>query len=96
MKISEIQRGASNVSLTAKVIDISERREVQTRFGKRSVADVLIEDDSGQISMSLWEDKIDAVSVGDTVDISGAYVTEFKQKLQLNIPKTGKLEVIKE
>ena len=96
MKISEIQRGTNNVSIQAKVIDISERREVQTRFGKRSVSDVLIEDDSGQISLSLWEDKIDAVSVGDTISIEGAYVTEFKQKLQLNIPKTGKLEVVKE
>ncbi len=96
MKIAEIQRGTNNVSVQAKVIDISEKREVQTRFGKKFVADALIEDDSGQITVSLWEEKIDAISVGDTVNIEGAYVTEFKQKLQLNIPRAGKIEVTKE
>lgn len=35
MKISEINRSMSNVSIEAKVIDISEPREVQTRYGKR-------------------------------------------------------------
>jgi replication factor A1 len=93
MKISEIQRGSNNVSLTAKVIDVSEKREVNTRFGKRKVADVLLEDETGQISLTLWEDKIDSVRVGDTVTIEGAFVTTFKDKMQINIPKMGKLEV---
>lgn len=92
MKIGEIKRGMNNVDVQAKVIDISEKREVQTRFGKKSVADALLEDETGQITMSLWEDKIDSVAVGDTVSIGGAYVTEFKQKLQLNVPRNGKIE----
>jgi replication factor A1 len=96
MKIAELAKGMSGVSLQAKVIDISEKREVQTRYGRRTVADVLLEDDSGQITLSLWEDKIDAVSVGDTLNITGAFVTEFKQKMQLNVPRTGKIEIVKE
>lgn len=96
MKISEIQRGTNNISLTAKVVDISEKREVNTRFGKRHVADILLEDDTGQISLTLWEEKIDSVSVGDTVNIEGAFVTTFRDKIQLNIPRNGKLEVVKE
>lgn len=96
MKISEIKQGTSNISLQAKVIDVSEKREVQTRFGKRSVADILLEDDSGQISLTLWEEKIDSVSVGDTVNIEGGFVTSFKEKLQLNVPRSGKMEVVKE
>lgn len=96
MKIDEIKRGMSNITLQAKVIDISERREVQTRYGKRSVADALLEDDTGQISLSLWEDKIDAIAVGDTINITGAFTTEFRDKLQLNVPRTGKIEIIKE
>ncbi len=46
--------------------------------------------------MSLWEDQIKAVAIGDTVTINGAYVTEFREKLQLSIPRSGKLEVVKE
>jgi len=96
MKISEIKRGTSGISVTAKIIDISDPRDVQTKYGKRSVADATLEDDTGQIGMSLWENQINSVAVGDTVTISGAYVTEFRDKLQLSIPRSGKIEVNKE
>jgi len=96
MKINEIKRGVSNVTLQAKIIDISEAREVNTKYGKRNVADAMLEDETGQIGVSLWEDQINAVAVGDTVTINGAYVTEFREKLQLSVPRSGKLEVIKE
>jgi len=96
MKISEIKRGMSGIAVTAKVIDISDSRDVQTKYGKRSVADATLEDDSGQIGMSLWENQINSVAVGDMVTVSGAYVTEFREKLQLSIPKTGKIEANKE
>lgn len=96
MKISEIKRGSSNVDIQAKVIDISESRDVQTKYGKRSVADATLEDDSGQISLTLWEEKITSIKVGDMVNVAGAYVTEFRDKIQLNIPRTGKLEIVKE
>ncbi len=96
MKIKEIQRGMSNIAIQAKVVEISEPREVQTRYGKKNVADAVLEDDSGQISMTLWEDNINSVSVGDMVNVSGAFVTTFKDKMQLNIPRSGKLEIVKE
>jgi len=94
MKIGEIKRGMSNITVEGKVVDISDSREVQTRYGKKNVADATIEDDSGQISLSLWENQINAVTVGNSISVAGAYVTEFRNKLQLNIPKSGKLEVL--
>ena len=96
MKISEIQRGMSNISVEGKILDISEVREVNTRYGKRNVADAMIEDDGGEIKISLWEDQITSVRVGDKISVSGAYVTEFRDVLQLNIPRSGKLELQKE
>jgi len=96
MKINEVKRGMSGITVTAKIIDISDPRDVQTKYGKRSVADATLEDETGQITMSLWENQINSVSVGDTVTINGAYVTEFRDKLQLSIPKTGKIEAVKE
>jgi len=95
-KISEIARGMSNIVVSGKVIDISDPRDVNTRYGRKRVADAVIEDDSGQIKLSLWEGQIDTVSVGDKISVSGAYVTEFRDTMQLNIPKSGKLEIVKE
>jgi ssDNA-binding replication factor A large subunit len=95
MKISDIAAGMSNVSVEAKVVDISESRDVQTRYGPRTVADATLEDETGQIIVSLWEKQINSVAVGDRVRVVGAYVTKFRDKLQLNIPKSGRLEVLK-
>jgi len=96
MKISDIKRGLSNISLQAKVIDISEPRAVQTRYGQKNVADATLEDDTGQISLTLWEEKISSISVGDTISIEGAFVTSFRDKLQLNIPRSGKIDIVEE
>lgn len=94
MKIADVKVGMSAITIQAKVVEISETREVQTKYGPRAVADAILEDDTGQISLSLWEKQIASVSVGDTVEVGGAYVTQFRDKVQLSIPKNGKLEVV--
>ncbi|MDI6806280.1 MAG: OB-fold nucleic acid binding domain-containing protein [Candidatus Aenigmarchaeota archaeon] len=95
MKIAELRDGMRNVSLEAKVIDVSETRVVQTKYGRREVANATIEDDSGQVSLVLWREQIRAVNVGDKISVSGGFVTEFRDELQVNVPRSGKIEVIK-
>ena len=95
MKISELKRVMSGVSVEGRITEMSLTRRVNTRYGKRSVADTTLEDETGTIGLSLWEDQINMVSEGDEVKVTGAYVTEFKNMLQLNIPRSGKLEVKK-
>lgn len=95
MKISELKAGASNVSIQAKVVKKDDPREVVTKFGKRlSVANITLEDDSGTIAMSLWGDDISKVSLGDTIEVSNAYVGEFRGAPQLSTGRFGKIEVI--
>jgi replication factor A1 len=95
MNISDIRPGMNGVSLEARVVEIGESRRVNTRYGARTVADATLEDDTGRIRLSLWEDQINSVSVGDKIVVHGAYVTQFRNVLQLSIPKAGKLEVVK-
>ena len=83
----------SSVSVEGKISAKSEPRSVRTRYGPRSVADAEIEDETGKINLTLWEQQINSVNVGDLVSINGAYVTEFNNQLQLNIPRSGIIEV---
>jgi ssDNA-binding replication factor A large subunit len=95
MKISELKAGASNVSIQAKVIKKDDPREVVTKFGKRlSVANITLEDDSGTIPMSLWGNDIGKVNLGDMIEITNAYVSEFRGAPQLSTGRFGKIEVI--
>ncbi len=95
MMINEVKRGMSGISVEGRIVGISESRSVNTRYGQRSVADATLEDETGSIKLSLWEEKITSVNVGDTIKIDYAYVTEFRNELQLNIPRSGKIEIIK-
>ena len=83
------------ISIEGKIVNISEPRRVNTRYGPRSVADAMLEDETGSIKLSLWEEKIESIHIGDSIKIDDAYVTEFRNELQLNIPRSGKLEIIK-
>ncbi len=94
MNISELSAGMKDVTVTATVAEKSEPREVQTRFGRRLVADVMIKDGTGSVKLSLWEKQIDSVKEGDEIEVSGAYVTEWRGSLQLSVPKTGKVVVV--
>ncbi len=93
MKISEVRFGMRNVNVEGKIVEIYERKTVSTRYGRKEVANATLKDDSGEITLTLWEKQIDKVSVGDKVKIMGAYVTEFNDRLQINVPKSGSIEV---
>ena len=92
MKIKKLEPGMRGMFVDGTIVDVSEPRTVNTRNGPRSVADATLEDRTGRIKLSLWEDIIEKASVGDEVTISGAYVREFRGELQLNISRSGRLE----
>ncbi|MGC8581862.1 MAG: DNA-binding protein [Thermoplasmata archaeon] len=95
MKISELKTGANNVEVTGTVTKKDQPRDVVTKFGKRlQVANITLKDDSGEISMSLWGNDIAIVKVGDKVEVSNAYVNEFKGSPQLSTGKFGKIKVV--
>jgi replication factor A1 len=95
VKINNIKLGMTDISLKATVIDVSEPRSVNTKFGYQTkVATAKIKDDSGEIILTLWGKQIDEVGEGDTVEISGGYVREFKGELQLNVGKGGSINVV--
>jgi replication factor A1 len=94
MKLSEITSGMKQVNVKARVVEISEPREVMTKFGSNAtVATVTIEDDSGKMKLSLWNEDIGKVSIGVVVEIMNGYVTTFKGENQLNVGRYGQLKV---
>jgi replication factor A1 len=94
MKIIELKPGMKRVEVTAKILNISETREVTTRAGEQSrVATADVSDDSGTIKLTLWNEQIDQVKVNDNVKIENGYVTSFRGETQLNVGRYGKLTV---
>lgn len=95
LKISELTLGTNGVNLTVKVLTISEPRDVKTKLGYQTrVATATVEDDTGQIPLTLWGKQIDEIAEGDTVEIKDGYVTEFRGEIQLNVPRKGEIKKV--
>ena len=96
--IIDVRVGMSHVNLKAKILEVAEPKRVVTRYGNNaSVAKVLIGDKTGTIKLCLWNGQIDAVSVGDIIQIENAQVSVFRGERFLSLGKKGTLnnEVLK-
>jgi replication factor A1 len=96
--IIDVRVGMSHVNLKAKILEVAEPKRVVTRYGNNaSVAKVLIGDKTGTIKLCLWNGQIDAVSVGDIIQIENAQASVFRGERFLSLGKKGTLnnEVLK-
>lgn len=85
----------NNVNITAKVVEVSEPREVMTKLGYRTrVATTTIEDDAGKIQLTLWGKQIDEIAEGNVIEITNGYISEFRGSLQLNVPRKGEIKKV--
>jgi len=96
--IVDVRAGMSHVNLKAKVLEITRPKRVVTRYGNNaSVTKVLLGDETGTIKLCLWNAQINAVSVGDIIQIENAHASVFRGKRFLSLGKKGTLnnEVLK-
>lgn len=92
-KISDLTADSREVEIEATVVEVQDPRTVNTRFGPKQVAIAVLEDDTGRINLNLWEEQIKLVKEAKKVKIEGGYVTTWRDVLQLNVGRQGKLEV---
>ncbi len=94
MKISELTPGTGNVELEAEVVGLEKPREINKNGRLLRVASATLKDDTGTISLVLWNEAIDKVQEGSKVRISNGYVNTWQDKLQLTLGKFGKMDVL--
>ena len=97
LQIRDLRSGMAQVCLKAKVLEIPKPVLVYTRYGNyASVANALIADETGTIRLCLWNEQIQSISAGDTIQIENARASTFKGQRQLNIGRKGLLSSIAE
>ena len=94
MQIKELKPKQGNADLIVDIIDKSQPREFQ-KFGKPGrVCNAKVKDESGEVTLTLWNEDIDRVKPGMKVKITNGYVNEFQGEMQLTAGRLGKLEII--
>lgn len=94
MPVKDLQPRQGKVDITLDVVEKGEIRSFN-KFGKEGrVCNATGRDDTGTIKVSLWNDEIEKVNVGDKIKITNGYVNEWQGELQLSAGKFGKLEIV--
>ena len=94
MAIADLKVREGKVDIVVEVTAKDEPREFE-KFGRTGkVCTATIKDDSGEMKLSLWNEQVDKVNVGDKVHIINGYVNEFQGEKQLTTGRFGKLEVV--
>ena len=96
LKIKNLKPGMKGVNLKARVLTISQPRQALTRYDTYILfAIAFLADETGKVKLTLWNGRINSLSVNDKVEIENAEVTAFRGETQLKIGKKGRLRVIK-
>jgi len=92
--IKELESGQEYVNIIVKVISKSDIKEIIKDGRNLKLAKVVVEDETGKIELTLWNDIIDQIEEGDTLLIENGYVREFGGTKQLTMGKNGKFKKI--
>ena len=94
MPIKDLKPRQGNVEVEAVIVDKGEIREFN-KFGKAGrVCNAKIKDSTGTIALTLWNEQIEQVHLGDKIKITNGYVNEWQGEMQLTTGKFGKLEIL--
>ncbi len=94
MQIKELQPKQGKVDITVTVVEKSEPRTFTKFNSQGQVCNAKVKDDSGTITLSLWNEQVSQIDVGDVISIKNGYVSEWQGEMQLSTGKFGKLEVV--
>jgi replication factor A1 len=91
-KITELEVGQSDITVEGTLIEIAPVRTFR-KFGKPGkVASSILEDDSGQIMLTLWNDDAEKFEEGQKIRIVGGEVRDWRGNPQLNPGREGTIE----
>ncbi len=89
-KIKDLTPGSRRVNVLGKVIVLGEPKEIRTRFGDdKSVTEVVIADDTGKITLTLWDDQTKDIRDGEILKIDNGYISLLRGHMRLNVGKYG-------
>lgn len=94
-KIADLTPQIGAVDLTVLVLAKSDFREVKRSTGESlKVSSLLVADESGIASISLWDDKaglVNQLGVGDSIEAQGVVIRERMGELRLSLGRSGEI-----
>ncbi|HEY7588402.1 MAG TPA: single-stranded DNA-binding protein [Thermoplasmata archaeon] len=91
-KVKDLTPESKQVNVLAKVVGLSEEREITSRFGEaRKLVEATVGDETGTVLLTLWNDQIGQVAKDQTVLVDNGFVSLVRGHIRLNVGKYGSL-----
>jgi ssDNA-binding replication factor A large subunit len=84
------------INIRFRVIVKSEPRSVKTKYGLSRVCDVIVSDETGHVTLSLWGNTINDVKFGDLIELTNGYCNVWQNKPQISIGRDGEMKIIED
>ena len=92
-KVKDLTPESKQVNVLAKVVGLSEEREITSRFGEsRKLVEATVGDETGTVLLTLWNDQIASASKDDTILVDNGYVSLVRGHIRLNVGKYGSFQ----
>jgi replication factor A1 len=92
-KVKDLSEGSKRVTVLAKVLNVGEAKQIQTKYGEqKNVTEAVLGDQTGKVTMSLWNEQASQVKSGDTIVVENAYVSFVRGHMRLNVGKYGAIK----
>jgi replication factor A1 len=93
VKIEDVKPLEKRLNVVFKVVETGEEREINKRSGEtHRVCDFVVADTTGAITLTLWNEDIDAISVDGVYKLSNGFANVFQNSLRLSKGKYGEIE----
>lgn len=92
MKIEELQPETNFTELKVRILSKQGPREVSAKGRPLHVWDILVVDETGTTTLTLWgATAADNYKVGQVITISNGWCKMFRDKIQISLGKGGKI-----
>ena len=92
-KVKDLTPESKQVNVLAKVVGLSEEREITSRFGEaRKLVEATVGDETGTVLLTLWNDQIGQVQKESTILVDNGYVSLVRGHIRLNVGKYGSFQ----
>ena len=92
MKVNELKDRGAVDEITLKITAKEEPRDV--RGGSLRVCNATGEDDTGKVTVTLWNADIEKVNEGNTIKITKGWSQIYNGTMQVSSGRLGTLEVV--
>ncbi|UCE13031.1 MAG: hypothetical protein JSV04_12670 [Candidatus Heimdallarchaeota archaeon] len=92
VKINDVKPLEKRINVVFQVTNVGDAREINKRSGEtHRVCDFTVADDTASITLTLWNEDIDALEVGKVYKLSNGFANVFQNSLRLSKGRFGTL-----